>query len=307
MVGNKKIYVAIACYRDPFIQSTIDDLFSKAAYPELITVGCFVQEKTEEKPLITNTYGNKVKVVSQIPGEVFSVCECRNLSLQFLDDEDFVLQIDSHTRFDEGWDKDLRYFYKSVNEEQALLSTGLPSFEAKPDGSENKHNLTEFRTFSFNNEVSKKIFKDCFDLVGISVHKPSLEKAINKDWYLCGHFIFGPSSFFREIKQPEWVGFWGEEIINSARAYTAGWNVYSLKLVPLYHLDENMTKTGRPRLWEDFPNQYFSNRITTTTGIIETLLGKRPENLFKERDLVDFYKLVGYNLGELFDSWRKEI
>lgn len=43
-----KIYVSIASYRDPYLQSTIDSLFLEADNPENITVGCFIHALENE-------------------------------------------------------------------------------------------------------------------------------------------------------------------------------------------------------------------------------------------------------------------
>lgn len=300
------IYVAIACYRDLFLQSTIDSLYRTAKNPEAIRVGCFIQERYPEKPLISDNHGYKVSVDSQEPGKVFSVCECRNRSLKFLSNEEFVLQIDSHMRFDDNWDETLLKDFHSLSNSKALLSTGLSSFKANKDGSDERFKILNLRTFEFNNEQSRKTFLDCYELVGQPNFVKGNNDPIRRDWYLCGHFIFGPSKFFKDIVQPEWVGFWGEEIINSIRAFTAGWDVYSVRDVPIYHLDEHISNTGRPRLWEDYPDQYFSNRHPTTDRIIDTLIGKSIEDLFTERSLNEFNQVVGYDIGAMFDHWRKE-
>ena len=122
--------------------------------------------------------------------------------------------------------------------------------------------------------------------------------------------MFSLSEYFKKIPQPDWVLFWGEEVLNGVRAFTAGYNVYIPKNVPIYHLYSDRIK--RPRLSQDFPKEYFPKRDYTTDRIIDILIGKnlKEDDIFYERSMSDFYIHVGYNLGEFFDywrTWRKEL
>ncbi len=301
------IYVTIACYRDPVIQSTIDDLFCKADNPSKITVGVFLQQKADEN-LITNTYENRVRVDVQEPGQIFSVCQCRNRAMCPLYDEEYVLQIDSHTRFDQGWDTKLLDLHKSINNEKALISVYLPKWYYMENHTEAF--IRRYRTFArfvFNTGDSEKTFYKHHELVPMPTNAlDAKEQELELGWYLCGHFIFGKRDFFTKILQPEWVGFWGEEIINSLRAYTAGWDVYNPADPPLYHMNESKSiDFSRPKLWIDYPQEHNDRRAPTTDRIINIMKNNTvgPEELFDVRPLSDLYKIVGCDLGELFYGW----
>jgi len=304
------IYVTIACYRDPVIQSTIDDLFRKADNPQNITVGVFLQQKEDEN-LIPNTYGNRVRVDCQLPGSIFSVCDCRNRAMCLLDDEEYVLQIDSHTRFDQGWDTTLLRLHKSLNNDKSLLSIYLPNWFYEGNGKEAiVKRVKTFSYFIFNSGGSKKVFDEYHELVPMpSDSTDAGDRELELGWYLCGHFIFGKREFFTSIIQPDWVGFWGEEIINSLRAYTAGWDVYIPATPPLYHIDESRSVNfSRPKLWTDYPQEHSTRRVPTTNRIIDILKNNviGPEELFDVRPLTDLYKITKCDLGKLFYSWYAE-
>lgn len=309
---NKKIYVSIASYRDPFLQRTIDSLYCTAKNPENITVGCFLNAFPEElrdcAPL--NRYNYKTYYETEAPGSIFSVTECRNRCLKWLDESyDYVLQVDAHTAFDNNWDEYLINFISNIEYEKPILSGSLSSFGVYPNGSEIRKYFSLARTFYLNNEDTKRAYLNAADLApnGTALD-PLPGKTYAHGWYIAGHFIFAPAKYFREIKQPNWVLFWGEEVINSVRAFTSGWNVYIPVDIPLYHLDENLTKTGRPRLWEDFPDQWFPKRETTANKIIDIMNNKNiePGDIFYERSLEELYNHIGIDLGKLFEEWRIE-
>lgn len=309
---NKKIYVSIASYRDPFLQRTIDSLYCTAKYPENITVGCFINAFPEELPerVPLNRYGYKVHYETEAPGSVFSVTECRNRCLKWLDDSyEYVLQVDAHTVFDNHWDEYLINLISSIDYEKPILSGALSSYGVYPDGTEIREYVSLARSFFLTNPDTKRAYLNAADLApnGTAL-EPLPGKTYAHGWYIAGHFIFAPAQYFREIPQPEWVLFWGEEVINSVRAFTAGWNVYIPVDIPLYHLDENLTFTGRPRLWQDFPDGWFPRREPTADKIIDIMNSKNigEGDLFYERTLEQLYDHIGTDLGKLFDEWRTE-
>jgi hypothetical protein len=312
MVNPPKIYVSIASYRDPFLQRTIDSLYCTADNPQNITVACFIHAFPEElqDKVPFNRYGYSVVYETELPGTIFSVTQCRNRCLKWLDDSyDYVLQVDAHTAFDNGWDTQLVQMINSVNYKKAILSGALSSFGVYPDGQEVRNKVIAARTFYLNNKDTKKAFINASDMApNGTIVDPLPGKDYAHGWYIAGHFIFSPADYFRDIPQPEWILFWGEEVINSVRAYTAGWNVYIFEDIPLYHLDENVTFTGRPRLWEDFPNQWFPKREPASDRIVDIMnnINVVDGDLFYERSLDDLYNHIGHDLGKLFLEWREE-
>lgn len=309
---NKKIYVSIASYRDPFLQRTIDSLYCTADNPENITVGMFINAFPEEIDSLTpiKRKGYDLQYSIEPAGSIFSVTACRNKCLSWLDDSyDYVLQIDSHTAFDNHWDTKLIRQIQETEDPKSILSGALSSFGINPDGTEIRQYASLARTFYLTNEDTKRSYIKGADLApnGTAI-EPLPGKTYAHGWYISGHFIFSYADYFRSIPQPEWVLFWGEEVINSVRAFTAGWNVYIPVDLPLYHLDENLTKTGRPRLWEDFPDEWFPKRDPTADKIIDLMNNKniKEGDLFYNRTLEDLYRHIGVDLGKVFEEWRIE-
>jgi hypothetical protein len=293
------------------MQSTIDDLFAKADAPQNITVGCFVQETNDEAPLITNVYSGRVKVKTETPGSIFSVCKCRNNALSLITNEDYVLQTDSHMRFDYGWDSYLINLYKELPN-KSLISVYLPDWYVNESNIEIiDARKNTFANFTFNDKNSKQAFIKYNELVPMR-EQDTIKTSVDykKGWYLCGHFIFGSATFFKNIPQPEWVGFWGEEVINSLRAFSSGWDVYIPGNPPIYHLNASLSvDVGRPKLWIDYPYEHQSMRIPTTKKIINIIKNNTvgENELFSFRSLNKLYELIGYNLSNLFSEWETEV
>jgi hypothetical protein len=303
-----KIYISLASYRDPYLQGTIDSLFCEADNPENIKVGCFIHalENEIDSFVLERTYDGRVEYDLEIAGKLFSVTECRNRSLKWLDETyDYVLQIDSHSRFDQGWDTELIRILNSVEDDKKLLSGALPVFDILEDGSEVKAEQSFPVSFEMHTQSTMEWILRSYDL---SPRGIILEREPGKDyarhWYLTGHFIFGPREYFIDVPQPDWVLFWGEEVLNGARTFTAGWNVYVPIDIPVYHLYSD--RIVRPRLNNDFPNEYYPRREYTTDRIIDILSRKeiKDGDIFYERSLDEFYEFVGHDLGKLYEDWR---
>jgi hypothetical protein len=100
------IYVAIPSFKDEYLQSTIDDLFYRAKYPNDITIGCFIQideNSNDNNVLISNDYDGKVLFEYETIGKVLTIPGARLKSYQWLNEKHkYFLQLDAHSRFDQN-------------------------------------------------------------------------------------------------------------------------------------------------------------------------------------------------------------
>jgi hypothetical protein len=311
---SEKIYVAIASYRDIFTQRTIDSLLENASFPENITVGVFIQEFKEESPIINKKYLNNVFIETVEAGHIFSVTYCRNQSLKFLTNEKYVMQIDSHTIFKKNWDELLIKSFKEIKDDKKVLNARLSSWYMDLNGNITfKETPDAFGIFTYNKEEAYKNFAKHYELVPFAYKLVYSNENSLKDWYLHGHFIFAESTFFKEIKQPEWICFWGEELMFALRAFTAGYNVYTIKNAPLYHKDEyppgHLEKeVKRERIWKSFSEEFRAATVLTTNTIFDIINNEivGEEYLFEKRKLAELYDMIGYSLKEVFLKWQQD-
>mgnify|MGYP003341163227 FL=1 len=76
------IYISIAAYRDPLLQSTIDHAFQTAADPKNIRVGCYINTLIGDKDnySVHNDHNGKVSFIVEPIQAPFGVCKARNLA-----------------------------------------------------------------------------------------------------------------------------------------------------------------------------------------------------------------------------------
>lgn len=94
-----KIFVQIASYKDPELLPTIKHCLERAKNPENLTFGiCWQKDDTDNS--INEYINNSNFSIAVIPAtKSKGTCWARHITNQMLRDEDYTLQIDSHTRF----------------------------------------------------------------------------------------------------------------------------------------------------------------------------------------------------------------
>jgi len=131
-----RIYVQIASYRDPECQWTIKDLFERATHPERVFVGVLWQTIEAEDAHCFEVPPRPAQVRARHVDarESLGACWARSEVSQLWDGEEWVLQLDSHMRFEPGWDEILLEMAASVPSTKPLIST-YPSGYGLPTGS----------------------------------------------------------------------------------------------------------------------------------------------------------------------------
>lgn len=218
------IFVAIPSYRDPECQWTVRDLYSRAAHPERVYVGIAWQfaPETDDHCFLVNTRPAQVRTHLVAAEKTQGMCWARALAHTLWQGEDFVLQIDSHTRFHNGWDEMLLAEWRRCPGPKAALSA-YPARYVPP------------RTLShcFTTRIVSR-----GDLAGGWL-RPHGEKAqLNQPEpgaHFAGGFIFAPATLFREVPYDPAIDTEGEEVCFSARAWTHGWEPFAPSKCILHH------------------------------------------------------------------------
>lgn len=328
------IYISLAAYRDPVLQSTIDHALKMADNPDQIEFGCFItvlDAPGEEKFLVSNDHNGQVKYEIDIAGKWFSVCKARNLANQFIEPKHkYVLQIDSHTRFEPGWDTWLISQIEQTNDPKAIIA-GYPKPWWPRGTKEDSYSLAENSYFyvphfndvhieetTFTHYGSKGEFLIGYELKPVHAFQKRKVGNLEPAWYTSGCFFFSYANYAVTVKQPEWILFWGEEVYNSMRAFTHGWNVYIPTKVPIHHLFPGYDTLGpgakdSPSLFmnkpsQDFPDIWNPEKIKSTDRVIDAIASGRigDEYFGTERPIEQLYEFLGYNMAEMFPQWREE-
>ena len=250
---TKNIFVSIASYRDDVILKTINDLFNKSKYPSHIFLGICQQNNVNiDKDCIydnDNKYINNIRVI-RIPyydakGPVYARYLCS--SLLDIKNETYFLQIDSHTIFIKNWDEIL------INMLEEIKSLGLS----------NKPVISYYPKDIINIEIEDKLNKTLIPVIDhLDFNKKkrvfSLGQAIYtntnnsyiKTPYLTAGMFFCYSSFINEIPYDPTLDylFTGEEILNSIKFFTFGYDIFVPKMNVIYHEYE---RNDKPKYWNE--------------------------------------------------------
>jgi hypothetical protein len=102
-----KIFISLACYRDPEIIPTVRNAYNKAQNKHLLVFGVYAQMAPTDNKIDLSFIEDKeqvrllVKDNTKARGPSYARYIIYN---KLYKDELYYLQIDSHTRFAENWD-----------------------------------------------------------------------------------------------------------------------------------------------------------------------------------------------------------
>lgn len=241
------IFVQLASYDDEELAKTVSDCFNKSSGRNTINIGiheCYINNKT-----IFDSPNIKIKY-SQAP-ENLGVGISRYLSNEMYSDEDYYLQVDSHTRFRENWDALLiDNLHKYLDSGNKCILTGYPpGYWYEEDGSETldlNANTTSIKLKKVHND--HKMFNDrrIIDQEGVPSDDTCCSESIS------GGFIFGTGDIHK-VKQHPGIFYFGEEFLRAASFYMNGYNLMIPDVPVVFHLYGNMSK--RVPCWLTYPDE----------------------------------------------------
>ena len=269
------IFIQIAAYHDYELSRTILDSIKKSSGENSINFGvhlCYYQNNNIKIPDLPNVKYE----VSKAP-ENIGLGVGRLIAHSFYAGEDYYFQIDSHSRFDQDWDKKLISWvkeYQNAGFEKPLI-TNYPKNYSYEDMKVKLENSTTITVISFHENI--KQFQEIMVPTQTAMGT-SKENIFSKS--VSGGCVFTLGSF---IKPNPKIAFYGEEIFIAARAYTNGFDLLVPKETFMYHLYYNHdapSKNLRRIVWEDFPKEFKEIDIESK---------KQIWNTFKENKVGDGY------------------
>src|SRR5262249_9151500 len=144
----------------------------------------------------------------------------------------FTLQIDSHMRFELGWDETLIDMLKRCPSERAVLSTYMPRY-TPPNRKENPPGqIWRIRVHMFGEEGTPQLLH----LTKTPVPVGEAERGgLHPSPFCLAGFMFTRSDTLAEVPFDPHIPFWGDEITLAARLWTHGYDIYQPDQVVLYH------------------------------------------------------------------------
>lgn len=281
---HKRILVSVAAYRDPETERTLHHVFAMALVPERVRVVVVQQYdclRGTDDALVGRLYnGDAEERVQRIRVDFCDAngpCPARACALSYLkDDDDYVLQIDSHTRFRQNWDAFLI-------DQLARCPSPEPVLTAYPaDYDKDSNHLPK--------DVRPTLLVPSgFDAHGmlrikgrrlVSVRDSPVPSPL---W--CAGFSFCRARVWRQVGyEPLPHLFFGEELLHAARLFCEGCDFFAPPEQVIFHL---WSRKGRRTLAEDQPRRDVVTSRDRVGQLLAALAGKRSLAEFEARAGVD--------------------
>jgi hypothetical protein len=285
---NDKIFVQLASYRDPQLVPTMRDALKQATYPENLIFGvCWQRDDTESLEEFTDH--------PQVRYQTFNYNESKGLGwarskvAELWDGEPYTLQLDSHHRFEKGWDAMMIEDYQQAltMSDNPIITTYLSPFDvASADSC--RCNLQKLPSLMSQYEFSSdKLLMSMPWYIQDWKERDTVMKART----ISGHFYFVDSKFINEVPYDPDIYFGGytEETTMSVRAWTSGYDFFSPYRPYIWH---EYTRQGRPKHWEDHG---VKSETDKTSGERDMFARSKTRQLFDQED--NGIDLTGYDLG----------
>lgn len=244
-IAPPRIFVAIAAYRDPELQWTLRDLFERARRPDRIEVGVYWQSLPAED-------GHCLAEPPPRPAQVrideaharwsTGAGAARHAAAALWCGEPYVLMVDSHTRFADGWDATLVEMHRHLPSPQAVLSTFPPGYTPPDD-----------RKTDWVFGIGVKRLRDdgLPALIGRPIKLPDAPGDPLPGVFATPRCLFGPGHLLDTLMPDPHLYHFGEDLDWSTRLYTHGWDVYHPHLPVVFH---KWSRSGRPIHHQDHPD-----------------------------------------------------
>jgi hypothetical protein len=295
------IFISVASFRDKLCPITLASIFNNAKHPFNIFVGVYQQNSKDDIDCTEfpeyNMYSNQIKIQRVPHTDARGPVKARYYCSLMADDQDFFMQIDSHSLFCKNWDTKLlnmNHLLEKKNGHKRNILSHYPKcyLEYNKDKNETEESFVPRITRAFFNErgmisyMGSEYIKVKRDITGL------VETA-----FLTGGFIFSRMSLIKHVPYDPDLDylFIGEEILHSARCWTSGYNIFNPNENIVYHF---YTRSDEPKIWTDF-----SYDDTKSHKKVKTLLGLKNDELEKTkfgmgvtRSLQDYFKFAGIDI-----------
>jgi glycosyltransferase involved in cell wall biosynthesis len=245
-MGNNKIFIQIASYRDPQLVPTIKDCIKNAKKPENLVFSIAWQRSKEDEWDNLDEFLNdkRFKIIDINYEDSKGACWARNKLQQQYDGEEYTIQLDSHHRFADNWDEDCIKMIKQLQKKghkKPLLTGYVSSFDPDNDPAGRIQAPWKMNFDRFIPEGA--VF---FLPATIDDYKERTEPIPAR--FYSAHFCFTLGSFVKEVPHDPEYYFHGEEISIAVRAYTWGYDLFHPHKTVVWH---EYTRKGRKKQWDD--------------------------------------------------------
>jgi len=243
------IFVSVASYRDPELKWTIKSAIDNATNPGNLHFGVVYQGTEPELPDLS--YVNNLSIIKMHPKEARGAGFARSRAMELYSGQEFFLQVDSHTRFQAGWDViaiDQLSRAKNISGHNKVILSYFPApFDPEKNGGMHLiRNNPKIKPYPTRQKLllnkRKQWTAERFEFESKLKENPELSQTI------LGGFIFSDASIIKEVPYDPEISFFGEEVCFAMRAWTRGWDIYSPSKNIVYHF---YSRGGYDKIWKD--------------------------------------------------------
>jgi hypothetical protein len=251
------IFVSIAAYRDDECKDTVYDLFERAARPDRIFVGVVQQTKLPEEDCFERCEkcrerkrSGHIRQIDFDFSQARGPCYARYQASKLWRGEQYYMQIDSHTKFEEGWDE-VVFAELARTQDPAAVLGAYPPTEEQMDG---------FKKGGFGQMIMNCTpeFNDDglmnFQAAVVDSPPGPLERRARVPVPFSGaNLLVMPAQALLDVPFDPHLNFlfFGEELLHSARLWTAGYNIYAPVQSFVRH---HYGRGDKPKFWSDMAN-----------------------------------------------------
>jgi len=243
------IFVSIASYRDDELIPTLYDLLKNQSDINNIRYVVCLQDTKQQYNNIKTSFQNNSKIeIIFIPyKQARGACYARQTILDYYNNEDYFLQIDSHMRSCELWDVCLLNTINKLYPYKAIISCYPPSYIKNNDD----YKKQKYSTLGYYTSIGLKSSLHKYYKAG-KLSNTTGEPV--RSFHIAAGFHFAPSEWIKEIEYPGDLYFFGEEDSIRIQSYTNGWTVYTPEKTIFWHFYTNISKdTSKKFHWKDNP------------------------------------------------------
>lgn len=297
-----KIFISVASYQDPLLLETLCSAYTNARFKDSLVFGV-CEQADQGIDLDRIVFKDQIKYELLDPVMAKGPCWARDRIQQYYSDEEFFLQIDSHTIFAADWDHILieNYFWLENTQKDSFVISGYPrEFKPNPD-------LTSFELDTSSKVTwgialqEDKIFEDGH-YSGQRGFPTDIKNPI-KGYLIAAGFLFARGTLVNEVPYDPKFYFHGEELSLALRLFTNQWDVIYIPEAPLFHFYTDVNNLPRKLHWDEEDEK---NRVEKWTELdkksksrlTDLILNKldKPFGLGNHRAIEDFGTLIGVDM-----------
>lgn len=284
-IKKNTIFVHLPAYREPELVPTIKNCLATAKFPKNVRFG--ICRQFEEADGFDNVdefrKDKRFKIVDMPAKQAKGLPYARYVINELITDEEYVLQLDSHHRFIEGWDVELIAMHNKLEKKKfkPILTGYLPYYNPFNDPADRTPEPWQQQFAAFYPHGTIFIRPGGFD------DWKSLTEPVPSR-FISGHFAFARTEWAKEIKHDADIYFSGEELNLTVRSFTAGYDLFHPHKLVIWHATMREERAGK-LVWDDQSKRgenWWSAQDTARAKIRQLL--KTEDNGFD---------LTGYDLG----------